>query len=117
MLTITTRSAVTGTVNTMDVNVDNIHLWTWGTGTPLAEAAPHLTAAERRFPEEDAAALQEALESRLGQLATKTALAEVRTDVATAIADVRKALTHVKWMIATTWALTLLILGTLLLFK
>ena len=61
MMSISKRSAVTGTVNTMDVNVDNIQLWTWGTGTPLPEAAPQLNAAERRFletgvsPEEDAA--------------------------------------------------------------
>ena len=61
MMTISKRSAVTGTVNTMDVNLDNIQLWMWGTGTPLPEAAPQLNAAERRFletgvsPEEDAA--------------------------------------------------------------
>lgn len=52
------------------------------------------------------AALQEALESSIGHLATKTDLA-----------DVRKDLKHVKWMIATNWALTLLIIGKLLLFK
>ena len=61
MLTITRRSVLTGTLHTMDVNLDNIQLWTWGTGTPLPEAAPQLTAVERRFletgivPEEDAA--------------------------------------------------------------
>ena len=61
MLTITRRSTLSNVLHTMDVNLDNIQLWTWGTGTPLAEAAPQLTAAERRFletgitPEEDAA--------------------------------------------------------------
>jgi hypothetical protein len=61
MLTITRRSVLSGLLHTMDVNLDNIQLWTWGTGTPLADAAPQLTAAERRFletgitPEEDAA--------------------------------------------------------------
>lgn len=52
------------------------------------------------------AALQEALEESVGQLATKTDLADVRTD-----------LKHLKWMIGVNWALTLLILGKLLLFK
>jgi hypothetical protein len=61
MLTITMRSQLSHVLHTMDVNMDNIQLWTWGTGTPLAEAAPQLTAVERRFletgivPEEDAA--------------------------------------------------------------
>jgi hypothetical protein len=61
MLTITRRSVLSGTWHTMDVNLDNIQLWTWGTGTPLAEAAPQLTAVERRFltlgitPEEETA--------------------------------------------------------------
>ena len=61
MMTITKSSAMTGSVNTMDIRVDNIQLWMWGTGTPLPEAAPQLNAAERRFletgitPEEDAA--------------------------------------------------------------
>jgi hypothetical protein len=60
MLTITRRSVLSGLDHTMDVHLDNIQLWTWGTGTPLAAAAPQLTAAERRFletgitPEEDA---------------------------------------------------------------
>ena len=51
-------------------------------------------------------ALKEALEESVGQLATKTDLADVRTD-----------LKHLKWMIGVNWALTLLILGKLLLFK
>jgi hypothetical protein len=61
MLTITMRSQLSHVLHTMDVNIDNIQLWTWGTGTPLTEAAPQLTAVERRFletgivPEEDAA--------------------------------------------------------------
>jgi hypothetical protein len=52
------------------------------------------------------AALQEALESSIGHLAMKHDIADVRTD-----------LKHVKWMIATNWALTLLVLGKLLIFK
>ena len=61
MMTITKRSAVTGTVNTMEVNISGAALLDYGNGLPLAAVAPHLSAAERRFletgviPEEDAA--------------------------------------------------------------
>jgi uncharacterized protein (DUF1786 family) len=61
MLTITKRSAVTGALNTMDVHITGAALIDYGNGHPLAEVAPQLTAAERRFlehgitPEEDAA--------------------------------------------------------------
>lgn len=60
MLTITRRSTLSNVLQTMEINIDNIQLWTWGTGTPLMQAAPQLNAAERRFletgitPEEDA---------------------------------------------------------------
>lgn len=61
MLTISKRSAVSGTVQTMDVDITGAALLDYGNGHPLAEVAPQLTAAERRFletgitPEEDAA--------------------------------------------------------------
>ena len=61
MLSITKRSTLTGTVNTMDVHITGAALIDYGNGHPLAEVAPHLTTAERRFletgitPEEDAA--------------------------------------------------------------
>ena len=60
MMTITKRSVLSGTFQTMEVHIDNLQLWAWGTGTPLMEAAPQLTVVERRFletgitPEEDA---------------------------------------------------------------
>ena len=74
------------------------------------------------------AALQEALEESIGQLATKTDIADVRKDLGADIALVRKDLTaletsmttefkHLKWMIGVNMTLTLLILGKLLLFK
>ena len=63
-MTITRRSVVTGTVNTMTVNITNLALLQWQQGEmPLSAVDPPLTAAERRFletgvtPEEDAAAL------------------------------------------------------------
>ena len=61
MMTVSSRSAVSGTVNTMEVNLTNAQLIDFGNGHPLAEVAPHLTTVERRFletsvtPEEDAA--------------------------------------------------------------
>ena len=61
MMTITKRSAVTGTLNTMTLRITGSALLDYGNGHPLAEVAPHLNAAERRFletgvsPEEDAA--------------------------------------------------------------
>jgi hypothetical protein len=63
-MTITRRSTVSGTVNTMTVNITNRALLQWQQGEiTLAMVEPHLTVAERRFlecgitPEEDAAAL------------------------------------------------------------
>ena len=63
-MTITRRSTVTGTVNTMTVNITNQALLQWQQGEiTLARSTPPLTAAEQRFletgitPEEDAAAL------------------------------------------------------------
>ena len=61
MITITKRSVVSGTMHTMDVHITGAALLDYGNGHPLAEVAPHLTTAERRFletgitPEEDAA--------------------------------------------------------------
>lgn len=61
MLTITKRSALSGTMQTMDVHITGSALIDYGNGHPLAEVAPQLTAVERRFletgitPEEDAA--------------------------------------------------------------
>ena len=62
MMTISRRSAVSGAVNTMAVNITNRHLLQWQQGEiTLAEVEPTLTAAERRFletgitPEDDAA--------------------------------------------------------------
>jgi hypothetical protein len=67
------------------------------------------------------AALQEALEESIGTLATRADIADVRKDLGADIADVRKDLkqlsTRLTWMIGANWALTLLILGKLLLFK
>ena len=63
-MTITRRSTLTGTVNTMVVNITNQALLQWQQGErALSAACPPLTAAEQRFlhtgvtPEEDAAAL------------------------------------------------------------
>jgi hypothetical protein len=63
-MTITRRSLVTGTVNTMVVNITNRALLQWQQGElTLGDVDPPLSAAERRFletgitPEEDAAAL------------------------------------------------------------
>ena len=61
MLTITKRSVVSGTMQTMTVHITGAQLLDFGNGAPLGEIAPQLTAAERRFletgvtPEEDAA--------------------------------------------------------------
>jgi hypothetical protein len=62
-MTITRRSTVTGTVNTMTVNISNRALLQWQQGEiTLSAVDPPLTAAEQRFleggitPEEDAAA-------------------------------------------------------------
>ena len=64
MMTITRRSPLTGTVNTMTVHLSNRALLQWQQGEiTLGDVYPPLTAAERRFletgitPEEDAAAL------------------------------------------------------------
>jgi hypothetical protein len=63
-MTITRRSTVTGTVNTMVVNITNQALLQWQQGErALSAVDPPLSAAEQRFlqtgvtPEEDAAAL------------------------------------------------------------
>jgi hypothetical protein len=63
-MTITRRSTLTGTVNTMTVNISNRALLQWQQGElTLAIVEPPLTVAEKRFletgvtPEEDAAAL------------------------------------------------------------
>jgi hypothetical protein len=63
-MTITRRSTVTGTVNTMVVHMTNRHLLQWQQGElTLAMVVPPLSAAEQRFlatgitPEEDAAAM------------------------------------------------------------
>jgi hypothetical protein len=50
-------------------------------------------------------ALQEAVEGSIGQLATKSDIADLRTE-----------LKHVKWMIGVNMTLVVLILGKLLLF-
>lgn len=55
------------------------------------------------------AALQEALEESIGQLATKKDLEALGTAL-------RKDFTHLTWMIGVNMTLTLLILGKLLLF-
>jgi hypothetical protein len=64
MMTITRRSTLTGTVNTMTVNITNRALLQWQQGElTLAMVEPPLTAVEQRFletgitPEEDAAAM------------------------------------------------------------
>ena len=56
------------------------------------------------------AALQEALESSIGQLATKHDIAEVRTDI-------KHLSTRLTWMVGVYGGITMLILGKLLLFK
>jgi hypothetical protein len=63
-LTITRRSTLTGTVNTMTVHITNRALLQWQQGEmTLRDVDPPLTAAEKRFletgvtPEEAAAAL------------------------------------------------------------
>ena len=63
-MTITRRSTVTGTVNTMTVHITNLALLQWQQGEiTLGAVDPPFTAAEQRFletgvtPEEDAAAL------------------------------------------------------------
>lgn len=63
-MTITRRSTVTGTVNTMTVHITNQALLQWQQGELTLRAVdPPLSAAEQRFletgvtPEEDAAAL------------------------------------------------------------
>ena len=63
-MTITRRSTVTGTVNTMTVHISNRALLQWQQGEiALSDVDPPLSAAEQRFletgitPEEDAAAL------------------------------------------------------------
>jgi hypothetical protein len=62
MLTITRRSAVSGTMQTMTIPITNRALLQWQQGEiTLAEVEPPLTAAAQRFlttgvtPEEDAA--------------------------------------------------------------
>ena len=62
MLTITRRSPVSGTMQTMTITITNLALLQWQQGErSLAEVEPPLTAAERRFletgitPEDDAA--------------------------------------------------------------
>jgi hypothetical protein len=62
MMTITRRSSVSGTMQTMTVNISNRHLLQWQQGEiTLDDVAPPLTAAERRFlddgitPDDDAA--------------------------------------------------------------
>jgi hypothetical protein len=62
MMTITRRSIVTGTVNTMTVNITNRALLQWQQGElTLSAVDPPISAAEKRFlecgvtPEEDAA--------------------------------------------------------------
>jgi hypothetical protein len=61
-MTITRRSPVSGTTQTMTVHISNRHLLQWQQGEiTLAEVEPPLTTAERRFleygmtPEDDAA--------------------------------------------------------------
>lgn len=52
MLTITRRSPLSGTFQTMDVHVTNRQLLQWQQGEiTLAEVEPPLSAAERRFLE------------------------------------------------------------------
>ena len=67
------------------------------------------------------AALQEALENSIGQLATKTDLADVRKDLQTDIAavrtDIKHLITRLTWMVGVYGGITMLILGKLLLFK
>ena len=67
------------------------------------------------------AALQEALESSIGQLATKTDMADIRKDLATLATNLTREMTHlstrVTWMIGVYGGITMLILGKLLLFK
>jgi hypothetical protein len=63
------------------------------------------------------AALQEALEASVGQLATKTDIADVRKDMAAMDTRIATDFKHLKWMIGVNMTLTLLILGKLLLFK
>lgn len=63
------------------------------------------------------AALQEALESSIGQLATKTDIADVRKDMTAMDTRIVGEFKHLKWMIGVNMTLTLLILGKLLLFK
>jgi hypothetical protein len=61
MMTVTRRSALSGTFQTMEINITNGQLLDFGNDIPLPTVAPQLTAAERRFletgitPEEDAA--------------------------------------------------------------
>jgi hypothetical protein len=62
MMTITRRSPVSGTWQTMTIHISNRHLLQWQQGEiTLAEVVPPLTAAERRFlehgitPDDDAA--------------------------------------------------------------
>jgi len=62
MMTITRRSPLSGTMQTMTVHISHRHLLQWQQGEiTLAEVVPPLTIAERRFlehgmtPEDDAA--------------------------------------------------------------
>ena len=63
------------------------------------------------------AALQEALEASIGQLATKADIADVRKDMSAMDTRIANEFKHLKWMIGVNMTLTLLILGKLLLFK
>ena len=60
------------------------------------------------------AALQEALESSIGQLATKADLLTLETNLSR---DIKHLSTRLTWMVGVYGGITMLILGKLLLFK